>query len=916
MNPYLLIFLFFFYSLTTQAQSADTILFKELYEKAVKEYKKGNYEKSLSHAKERLSLMRQRGEEGRSYANALNDVGLNYFAMGRYEEAESFFQEVLELRQVIYGEEHLQYASSLNNLATLYQSLKRFKEAESFSLQTMELRRKLLGEKHTRYATSLLNLGVLYIELNQLSKAERLLLEAISILAETEGKRDMRYGVALNNLAAVYDDQRAFEKAERVYNEAKAIRKAVGDWQGYAATLHNIAGLYDRRGEVDKAVKTFERSLDIREKYSKRFNPSYLNSLGTLASLYGTRNQFEKADSLFWKGLKINTNGRYSKGYYDAAAIDALSSTPLVSTYFCISQLNGLSELRLSQYGVKGEKKLLKEAFHFSKVALVLSEQLRNEFSARGDKLKLLKQTSNWVAHGLKVVRLLEPEAGPFSEEAFVFIEQNKSVILADALKARRARTFGYLPDSLAIREEILLRSARQLDEKRLALDEDTSATFSAKINALNLEVNKLQKFIKQQYPKYYKQKYASITAQAKDVQALLDESTAFLEYFIEDSTVYLFCLKAESMQVYTRDISKDSLGRQVGRLRRALSDYDLIQNQADSAFILYTRTAEWFYRELLAPALQSSQKIEHLIIIADGELGHLPFEVFLTREIKKKQSYAHLPYLLRDYRISYNYSATLFSENREQPAHTENGRLLAMAGSYANQQRNPLRQRLQELPAAREEILALEKLVEGRFLLDSLATEEQFKALARGFGIIHLALHGLLNQRRPVLSGLVFQDSEGDVENNFLQAFEISKMDLKAALVVLSACETGYGKFQQGEGIMSLARAFMYAGVPSLVVSLWQVNDISTASIIPKFYENLADGMNKAEALQAAKLYYLRTAQHTHPAYWAPFVQVGDSRPIALESKSQFSWWWVAAVLCLVGGLLLLGKVLRQGKL
>ena len=104
----------------------------------------------------------------------------------------------------------------------------------------------------------------------------------------------------------------------------------------------------------------------------------------------------------------------------------------------------------------------------------------------------------------------------------------------------------------------------------------------------------------------------------------------------------------------------------------------------------------------------------------------------------------------------------------------------------------------------------------------------------------------------------------------------------------VLSACETGYGKFRQGEGVISLARSFMYAGVPSLVVSLWQVNDNSTSRIMRSFYEYLSNGLTKDAALRQAKLDYIEIAKgvSAHPAFWLPFIQLGDNRPIEIGKK------------------------------
>ena len=106
----------------------------------------------------------------------------------------------------------------------------------------------------------------------------------------------------------------------------------------------------------------------------------------------------------------------------------------------------------------------------------------------------------------------------------------------------------------------------------------------------------------------------------------------------------------------------------------------------------------------------------------------------------------------------------------------------------------------------------------------------------------------------------------------------------------MLSACETGFGKYEEGEGVMSLGRSFMYAGIPSVVVSLWQVNDYSTSIIMENFYANLSEGMNKDSALQQAKISYLKEAKGilANPAFWSPFIQIGNSSPLIIEKKEH----------------------------
>jgi CHAT domain-containing protein len=188
---------------------------------------------------------------------------------------------------------------------------------------------------------------------------------------------------------------------------------------------------------------------------------------------------------------------------------------------------------------------------------------------------------------------------------------------------------------------------------------------------------------------------------------------------------------------------------------------------------------------------------------------------------------------------------------------------------------------------------------------LGDQASEAFFKENAHQYGIIHLAMHGIIDDKFPALSSLAFSEIGDKNEDNFLQAHEIAKLSLQAQLVVLSACETGYGKYEQGEGVMSIGRAFMYAGVPTLVSTLWSVNDVATAVVMDNFYKKISQGQAPAEALQSAKIEYLATANglSAHPFFWAAFVQIGDNQPISAAQKSYFLIYFAfAALAALIG--------------
>ena len=186
-------------------------------------------------------------------------------------------------------------------------------------------------------------------------------------------------------------------------------------------------------------------------------------------------------------------------------------------------------------------------------------------------------------------------------------------------------------------------------------------------------------------------------------------------------------------------------------------------------------------------------------------------------------------------------------------------------------------------LPGARKEIDAISEFFEGDFLVDQQASEQLFKNTAGQYQILHLAMHGVADKRNPTQSRLMFTPQDDNVEDDTLYTYELYNMKLLAEMVVLSACGTGEGKYIDGEGIMSLAHAFMYAGSASVVQSMWNTEDESSAKLMTYFYESLAEGHNKSEALQQAKLKYLERhpGAEGHPFYWAGFLLNGDASPI-----------------------------------
>ena len=295
---------------------------------------------------------------------------------------------------------------------------------------------------------------------------------------------------------------------------------------------------------------------------------------------------------------------------------------------------------------------------------------------------------------------------------------------------------------------------------------------------------------------------------------------------------------------------------------------------------------------------LDLDHSIEDLIIVPHGRLSYIPFDALLSEEVKvDKLDYRSLSYLVKKYDITYSYSAALhFKYFKSTRRYGRN--ILAMAPNYdflefdlnkqAYRHRQANRAVLRPLPGAKEEVMRLSEFSHCEALMGNNATEGNFKEKAGRFDILHLAMHTIINDSIPMFSKLVFAQSNDTIEDGFLNTQEIYNMKLNARLTVLSACNTGSGVMRKGEGVMSMSRAFLYAGCPSIVMTLWEVEDKMSANLMMDFYRFLFKGYSKPEALRKAKLLHIQNADplKAHPYFWLGYIFVGDPYPIKYNNN------------------------------
>ena len=297
--------------------------------------------------------------------------------------------------------------------------------------------------------------------------------------------------------------------------------------------------------------------------------------------------------------------------------------------------------------------------------------------------------------------------------------------------------------------------------------------------------------------------------------------------------------------------------------------------------------------------------------MIPDRDLFNLSFEILTPKLISNYKDLATNS-LLSKHVISYNYSLFLIDKESKTIGYKDN--FVAFVPEFNDKMKSDYQISVKDSVYLDKTYLTLlsqpftkdlaqqsAKLFKGISFLNEKSTEKLFKNSAKEHKIIHIGTHAESNNITPELSRLVFAKSTGtsSSEDNYLYTYEIYNANLSSNLAILTACETGKPTYQAGEGMISLAHAFNYAGSESILTSLWKIDEQSSARIVASFYKYLKKGWSKDKALQQAKLDYIATAEGRtlHPHYWAGLVLIGDPSPIAFHSELNFMYWIIGII-------------------
>ncbi|NND34811.1 MAG: CHAT domain-containing protein, partial [Saprospiraceae bacterium] len=549
------------------------------------------------------------------------------------------------------------------------------------------------------------------------------------------------------------------------------------------------------------------------------------------------------------------------------------------------------------------DEELLKLAMTTFSRAIEAIDAAQFSYKSKGSVANLKAEFDPVYEHAIAVAFMLyeKSKEDQYLDQAFKFSEKNKAALLVAALNETRAREFAGIPLELQEKESTLKRNLGYYEQLLLEGNEEAEADLQNKIFNLKNQYDLFIDDIEKNYPKYFQLKYEAATITASDVQKSLTDDEVLIEYFLGQEDLYAFVFGSTFADFIKINIEEGFLER-INELRLTLAD-------PGGDLSHFRNISNRLYRDLMLP-FDERLNGQHLTFILDNELGYIPFEVLVKNE-SGEVSISNA-YLLEEHAISYSYSATFRDQMMKERRSNKDVRYLAFAPNFNDRDEDGdpdepdllayndlVRGGLAELKGAQREVESLATFFDGDYFQQFDAHESLFKSIGKNYEIIHLATHAIIDDINPLNSRLLFTIEGDTADDGNLHAWELFSMNLDADLAVLSACNTGFGKIQKGEGIQSLGRAFAYAGCPSRLMSLWPAQDASTADIMEDFYSQLSGGLSKDEALRRAKLSYLEGAAefNLHPFYWAGFVLQGDPTPLVEKSR----WWlWGLIILAL----------------
>ncbi|MFZ4543007.1 MAG: CHAT domain-containing protein [Saprospiraceae bacterium] len=679
-----------------------------------------------------------------------------------------------------------------------------------------------------------------------------------------------------------------------------------------------LARLYNQLGLACTGLQDYEKAIF----YGEKLALSILDTLPDIGEIryerysttanigdaYIAQKDFRKALNYYTKSLNIIS------GSPDGDLLSPPSDASLNSIYYkqnaAIALLLKARTLKaLAVADRQNEIAYHKAALLNFQSLLVLRAKIKQELWSENSKVDISQHT-DWLPEALDIAMVLWRQTGDdlYKEQAFYLVQQSKAQMLLEHTQGEQGKMLSNVAESELKTERELQAEISAL--RKLKNETPNDAAIEARLIAAEGKLRSFTAVLEKKYPLYYQFKYDYSPLPIEDIKKILPKNMALLEFMPAGRLLYTFVVTKQRFDCYTSAIqASDSLAAL--KMKLILSDADSVDLNHERLFF---EMSQHLHHLLIEPLMPSLNGIDRLKIVPAGWLYHVSFEALVKKNERNFQwSDKVIPYLIRDYAISYQFSTKELAFRK-----VKNSGKVSIGSfgiSYDDEiTRNSLRgvscDYFERTRGGGKLIYALKEARQveafwgsGDCYLNQEASKAKFINTCRDYDILHLALHGVMDCEQPDMTELIFAKNQQD-EDNIMRLYEIAGLNMRCDLAVLSACHSGYGKLEGTEGVISLGRAFAMAGCHSLVTSNSYVVDDTSPQLFEVFYQQLKMEAPKDVALQRAINQYLddHEGYMRLPYRWANFHLWGDTEQIQGKGTNWF-WFIIAGIIVTITG-------------
>lgn len=886
-------------------------LYEIIFDLYISAYSQRNFDPIFSHLARYGELIRPFNDTIWAKIKGIEAYG--FYMHGDWKESIKIYDKVVPIWEEYDNSSRL--LSSLNTLGTNYTILGDFALAESTYRRAIAV--EDFGNDTSVYKANIFNLGKAQLSQYKWEDAAKNFRRAHTITPYKYGFFDYHMGLVClfkgEPEEALFFAQSTREKYILAPEESRL------DW----SQVTNLLGrCFLELGQMDKAESYLQQSLEATIMYYPPGHGALGEAhiyLGDVYEKQGLHNlairEYHQAIQVFLPAFKSNN------------VTDCPSSDDLMSKEIWLKE--ALSNKGRAYINLFLKNKKHNDAYiasiHFDETIKFINK-IRLSFTEADSKAYLGSYSTPFYEDAIHTKLLLQAatQDNNYLTEAYYLARQSTAFLLRESVNDERAMTIGQVPADTV---NLLQNLNKQISELSEAATEapDLQDSLQTIIFQRKRERIALLDELEQHYPLYYQLKHDLQPASLDSLQSRLADSTLVIDYFMGEEQLYTFVYDKQQLQVYTTLLDSNFL-QQIQQYRKTLADLDYIREQPQRAEQEFVSSSYYLYQTLIDSVWQHfpNTDFNRLLIVPDGILNYLSFECLLQQSTDNWLD--RKAFLVHDFAVRYAYYADLLLANDDAQ---EGNRFLGFGTEYNDATLEELNvaeqdsisnpdlqgairgKNLSKLLFADDEVLDVAELTDGQSFVNEQATKANFLRHSENYDIVHIAAHSFIDDENDSTAYIAFHQNKPE-EDFLLSLPEIYSMQLDANMVSLSSCQTGLGALERGEGVMSLARAFNFAGSKSMLASQWSIVDQSSYAIMTAFYRYLDKGLSKDIALQKAKLDYLYDDKVSSPAYrippyWAAIIMVGDESPVVfVPAKHSYEWLWVLVVAGLISFILL----------